>query len=220
MRIVYVTDEGTVEWAVLDLSPEPFGRFTERITMATTKLMTADDLMQIEDDGFLYELIRGELIRMSPAGGAHGWIGTEATRHLANFSVPRDLGEVFGADTGYIFELDPDTVLAPDASFIRAERMPRLTPFDGYLTIVPDLVVEVRSPSDRRAHIEEKIRQYLAAGVKLLWYVDPRHRTVAIYRPDQAPTQIDEHGVLDGEDVLPGFRLPVAALFRRLAPKD
>ncbi|MGH2560595.1 MAG: Uma2 family endonuclease [Thermomicrobiales bacterium] len=185
--------------------------------MATTKLMTADDLMQIEDDGFLYELIRGELIRMSPAGGAHGWIGGEAAALIREFARPRGLGEVFNSDTGYLFEFDPDTVLAPDTSFIRADRLPPLSALGGYLTVVPDLVVEVASPSDRRGRIEEKVRQYLDAGVKLLWYVDPRRRTVVVYRPNTSPILVDEHGVLDGEDVLPGFRLLVAALFRCLA---
>ncbi|MGH2532073.1 MAG: Uma2 family endonuclease [Thermomicrobiales bacterium] len=185
--------------------------------MATTKVMTADDLMQIEDGGFLYELIRGELIRMSPAGGPHGWIGFEAGALIRDFARPRGLGEVFNAETGYLFEIDPDTVLAPDASFIRTERLPPLRASGGYLTVVPDLVVEVLSPSDRRSYIDEKIRQYLAVGVKLLWSVDPRRKSVTVYAPNRDPILLTEDAELDGEDVLPGFRLPVAALFRRLA---
>lgn len=184
--------------------------------MATTKLMTAGDLMQIEDDGFLYELIRGELIRMSPAGGPHGWIGFEAGALIRDFARPRGLGEVFNSDTGYLFELDPDTVLAPDASFIRADRLPPLSAWDGYLTVAPDLVVEVLSPSDRRSRVAWKIEQYLAAGVRLVWFVDPRRRTVTVYAPNRDPALYGEGDELDGADVLPGFRLPVAALFRRL----
>ncbi len=181
--------------------------------MATTRLMTADELMALPDDGWRYELIEGVLHRMSPAGAEHGEIGTEYVWHLRNFVVPRRLGRVYPADTGFFLSHDPETVVAPDAAFVRADRLPPRAERRGYLDLVPDLVVEVVSPTDRQADVDDKVARYLAAGARLVWVTDPLRRSVRVHAPGREPRELGEGEVLDGEDVIPGFRLPVADVF-------
>ena len=182
--------------------------------MVTTKRLTADDLWLMKDDGYRYELIRGELRRMPPAGGEHGSIGMEWGRRIANHVVDHNLGETYGADTGFTIASDPDIVLAPDIAFIRTERLPPKEERVKYLAVPPDLAVEVVSPSDRPAEVAEKVALYLAAGVPLVWVLWPQTKTIAVHRPGREPLLLGVEDVLDGGDVLPGFRLRVAELFR------
>ncbi len=179
----------------------------------TKLLMTADDLLRMPDDEHRYELIRGELIRMSPAMPEHGWHGAEVLLSIGGYAKPRRLGVVFDSSVGYKFEVNPDTVLEPDVSFFRMERVPPRKDWKKYFTIPPDIVVEVLSPSERRAHINEKIRIYLGVGVRLLWLIDPRRRIVTVYAPGREPLVLRHVDVLSGEDVLPGFWLPLSDLF-------
>ena len=181
--------------------------------MVTTKLTTADELMAMPDDGHRYELIDGRLHRMAPTGFDHSWIGIEFGRHLGNHVMPRGLGLVVGADAGFFFGHDPDVVLAPDAAFVRADRLPPRSERIGFLDVIPDLVVEVVSPNDRQSEVDAKIARYLAAGVRLLWIAYPPTRRIAVHRPDEPATLLQEDDVLDGGDVVPGFRLPVRELF-------
>lgn len=181
--------------------------------MAISQLTTADDLIEMEDDGYRYELIAGELIRMPPAKPIHGWQGAEILMAVGTFAKPRRLGIVFDSSIGYQFGHDPDTVLEPDVSFIRTERVPPRQDWEQYFTVAPDLVVEVISPSERRGHITRKVRIYLDAGVRLLWLVDPKRRTATIHAPGRPPRLLNLADDLDGEDVLPGFRLPLRVLF-------
>jgi Uma2 family endonuclease len=182
--------------------------------MATTTPTTAADLLAMPDDGWRYELIEGVLHRMSPAGFEHGEIGSTFVRHLGNFVVPRDLGRVVTGETGFFLSRDPETVVAPDAAFVRADRLPPRAERRGYLDLVPDLVVEVVSPNDRPTEVEDKVARYLAAGARLVWVTYPRRRLVRVHAPGRAPQDLSEGDALDGEDVLPGFRLPVDDIFR------
>jgi Uma2 family endonuclease len=185
--------------------------------MATTKLFTAADLEHLEDDGYRYDLIEGELHRMAPANFEHGGIAAAALAHLWNFVVPRGLGVVVAAETGFQLHRKPDTVLAPDAAFVRADRLP--SPDErhrGFLSVAPDLVVEVISPSESNASIERKVAAYLTAGVILVWTVHPVRQQVIVYRQDQPPRVLNFDDTLDGEEVLPGFRLLISDLFRVL----
>jgi Uma2 family endonuclease len=182
--------------------------------MATTKVTTAADLIRMKDDGWRYELIRGELRRMAPAGMEHGEIGMNVGISLGNWVLPRGLGRVYNADTGYFLSHTPETVVAPDASFVRADRLPPRAERKGYSAVVPDLAVEIVSPSDTRPEVDEKVALYMAAGVPLLWVAYPKRRVVRVHRPGQEPVELGEGEVLDGEDVLPGFRLPVVDVFR------
>ena len=124
------------------------------------------------------------------------------------------MGSGVGANTGFFLSREPETVVAPDAAVVRADRLPPRSERTGYLDLVPDLVVEVVSPSDSQPEIDAKVGLYLAAGARLVWVAYPRPRSVRVHRPGREPVELSEGDVLDGEDVLPGFRLPVADAFR------
>ncbi len=177
-----------------------------------TGLLTAQDLSRMPDDGRFYELVRGELVEVPPAKPGSSEIAVLISAALVNFVYPRRLGMVCGADGGFILHRNPDTVRAPDAAFIRADRMPTGQQRDFYGES-PDLAVEVLSPSDRRRKVLEKIEDYLSAGVRLVWLVDPRARRVTVCLPDRTTRSLGASDVLDGGDVLPGFELPLADLF-------
>jgi Uma2 family endonuclease len=179
--------------------------------MVTTKLMTAEDLYRMEDDGWRHELIRGELIQIPPASTLHSlvaaWIVTVLNMHVR----PHGIGIVTGADGGYILSRNPDVVVAPDAAFVRADRLPE--EFPTYLELAPDLVVEVVSPSDRMNDVTETVKLYLDAGTQLVWVVQPRFQTVTVHYPDRMAKILTTDDQLDGGEVLPGFRLAVSELF-------
>jgi Uma2 family endonuclease len=182
--------------------------------MATTRLMTADDLLTLPDDGSRYELIEGALHHMSPGGFAASRIAMRIGGRLDAFADERKLGRVSGADGGYVFHRDPDTVLAPDVAFVRADRLPPEHQQLGFLEVAPDLVVEVVSPGDRPGEIAAKVAFYLGAGVPLVWAIYPRLRQVHVHTAGAAPRVLREGDLLDGGEVLPGFQLPVTEIFR------
>jgi Uma2 family endonuclease len=182
--------------------------------MATEKtLLTADDLLRLPDDGMRHELVRGELRTMPPAGGEHGIVAGEAFGVLRDYVRPRRLGVVFAAETGFFLAHSPDLVRAPDVAFVAAGRLQGERPPRGYVDLVPDLVVEVISPYDRAADVEEKVEDWLEAGVRLLWLVHPRRRWVTVYRSRHDIRRLTADEELDGGDVLPGFTCRVADLF-------
>lgn len=179
----------------------------------TTKLLKAEDLYDIEDDDYRYELDRGVLVRMTPPGGRHGEIDSEIIWHIRNYLAQHPIGRVFG-EVGFILARDPDVVRAPDVAFVRADRLPPEEERDKFFPFAPDLAVEILSPSDRAGMVHDKVMDYLDAGTRLVWVVAPRRRTVTVYQPGGAARVLREDDELDGGDVLPGFRLPVAALFQ------
>ena len=124
------------------------------------------------------------------------------------------LGAVYAAETGFWIEADPDTVRAPDVAFVSNARLPEDDP-DGYARFVPDLVVEVLSPSDRADKVREKVRDWLAAGVRLVWVVHPKEKSVRVYREDSSESTVAGDQALDAEPVLPGFRCSLDEVFRR-----
>ena len=161
-----------------------------------------------------YEIIDGELVEVSPASAEPAEVAIEFAGSIREFVRPRRLGRITGADGGFILRRDPDTVVAPDVGFIRRERIPRGFDRQSYYPVPPDLAVEVISPSNTMAGISRKITKYLAAGVPLVWVAHPRRRTVTVYRPGRPPLDLGMADELDGEDVLPGFRLKIADVFR------
>lgn len=180
--------------------------------MTTTRAYTIDDLAQIEDDGFSYELIRGELIRMAPPGFEHGDVMVNAASILHEFVRRHQLGKVVGGDAGFVLHRGPDSVLGPDIAFISAERLPPPEQRVGWLEAAPDLVIEVRSPSDRPGDIARKVREYLDTGVRAVWILDPRRRTAAVHLAGVEPVTLRADETLDAGDVVPGFRVRVADL--------
>lgn len=181
--------------------------------MATTHLLTAEDLWGVGDEGHRYDLIRGELRRMAPTGGEHGEIGVTTGALLWTHARSRNLGTVCRV-SGFILARNPDTLLAPDVSFVRADRLLPHEERISFLELAPDLAVEVNSPSERPSDVPSKVEIYLTAGVRMVLVVEPRPKTITVHTPDQSPRVLQENNDLDGGDVLPGFRVPVAEIFR------
>jgi Uma2 family endonuclease len=165
------------------------------------------------------ELVRGRLRVSEPASGMHGAVGTVLVAALAAFVDERELGFAFMDNTGFALPGLPDTVRAPDVSFVRADQIPAEGFGPGFLRVAPDLAVEILSPDQSAWAMDEKLQDYFAAGTRLVWVIDPLRRTVAVHPHDAAPRWLGEGDALDGGDVLPGFAIPVARLFRRVAPR-
>jgi Uma2 family endonuclease len=181
--------------------------------MVSTKLMTAEELEQLPADDNRYELVQGELILMSPVNLVHVRTVMNVLAPLHAFVSERGLG-IVGPEGGYVLHRNPDTVLAPDIAFVRADRWPTGEAEKHFGYFPPDLAVEVRSPSESMRSLLAKAQTYLDAGVRLVWLVDPISRTVIVLAPDTEPQTLAEGDVLDAGDVVPGFRLPVADVFR------
>lgn len=177
-----------------------------------TDAVTADELLAMPDDGFLYELIEGELRRMSPAGSEHGAIGMRFVVILGSHVQSKDLGVVFGPDTGFRIASAPDTVRAPDVSFVRRERIPDDGLPEGYWPGAPDLAVEVISPNDRYSEVERKVAEWLDAGTRTVVVINPRSRTAIRYSSPTDLVRLLESDVLRLDDVVPGFECSVAEL--------
>jgi Uma2 family endonuclease len=180
---------------------------------STDRLMTADELLHLPDDGLRHELVAGELRTMAPSGGPHGWIEWNIALPLGNYVRAHRLGRLYLGDHGFALARNPDTVLGPDVAFVRRERVLAAGEPSGFWPGAPDLVVEVISPTDRYSDVNEKIATWLAHGVRMALAVDPRRRVVAVHRPDQPVRVLTEEDVLGGEDVVPGWTLPVRDVF-------
>ena len=178
--------------------------------MATTVLLTADELLALPE-AERGELIAGVMRPVSPVGKPHWRLTGRLDRRVGGFAEEHDLGEV-GPEAGFILSRDPDTVLGPDLSFVRAERLPPLAE-EGFFEGPPDLAVEVLSPSNTATEVARKVALYLEAGCPLVWVVDGPRRHVHVHRPGRPPRTLGIGDALDGADVLPGFTLPLAELF-------
>jgi Uma2 family endonuclease len=177
--------------------------------MVATRPLTIPEFQAEAREG-LWELIDGEPIAVTPSSDRSSWIATEVAYYIRVYLHDNPIGRVFGADAGFILFADRNTVRAPDAAFVRLERLPELT--GAFVPIPPDLAVEVLSPSDRLADALSKVTMYLQAGVPLVWLIDPIRRTATIFRQESSPATIGVDGVLDGDEVLPGFTLPLTRL--------
>ncbi|MPZ22311.1 MAG: Uma2 family endonuclease [Dehalococcoidia bacterium] len=176
------------------------------------KPMTADELLAMPDDGTRYELVKGELRKMAPASGEHGYVAGRITQMIAAFVEQNDVGHIYVADTGYRLASNPDTVRAPDFAFVHKGRVAGFRG-PGFGRGAPDLVVEVLSPSNTAAEMTERVEQYLDAGCKLLWVVDPDSRSVTIWSADRTARLLHGADDIDGGDVLPGFSCPISRFF-------
>lgn len=182
--------------------------------MATSpQIVTADELMRLSSDGGRYELVRGELQMMSPTGDDHGIVTAALTIRLGAFVMEQALGAVFAAETGFQLEHDPDTVLAPDISFIERRRFEAAGLTGKFWQGPPDLAVEVKSPGDRAGEASAKAKSWLAHGTHQVWIVDPKKRTVTVYHQDGRIVVLSEADELEGGDVVPGFTCPIHKIF-------
>lgn len=182
----------------------------------TTETMetTAEALLQRSDDGFRYELIRGALKRMSPAGHQHGKIAAILTGSLFHHVIHHDLGVVYAAETGFKLGSNPDHVRAPDVAFVRRERAEQAGNLEGYWPGAPDLAIEVISSDDNYTDVEDKVFDWLDAGTRLVIVINPRRHVVTVYRSLTDITMLLKNDVLDGGDVVPGWSIPVKEIFK------
>ena len=181
--------------------------------MSTVRLLTAEQFAALPLTGLRSELIEGELHTMPPTFEDHGEITMRLSVILGQHVLGQRLGKLYAAETGFLIARDPDTVRAPDIAYIQQARLsaPRSAP--RWVPVVPDLVVEVVSSSDRPAEVDAKVAMWLAAGVRLVWVVRPDERTLNIHRPGAPTETLTEADTLDGAEVVPGFSTPVATIF-------
>ncbi len=167
-------------------------------------LITAEELPRIQPSDKRVELVRGVMIVREPAGFRHGLVAAAIATLLRSHAEAGHHGAVVAAETGFKLESDPDTVRAPDAAFIRRERIPDPPPV-AFAPLAPDLVVEVLSPDDRPGEVLAKVGAWLRGGSQLVWVIDPERRTARVYRADGSETLLTAEDDLNGEGVLPGF---------------
>lgn len=179
----------------------------------TTQLMTADELLKLPRGRFRYRLIKGELITMSPAGSEHGALAAIVAALLVQYVRANNLGIVFGAETGFKVAENPDTVLAPDVAFTSREHVPESGITKKYWPGAPDLAVEILSPGDTAREVEVKVGQWLSAGARLVWTVNPKQKSVTVHRASKVSDTLSETDELDGEEIVPGFRCRVSEIF-------
>ena len=180
--------------------------------MTQPGLLTAEEFLHLSFPDKRTELVRGVLRVREPAGYLHGEIAMRLGAVIHNHVEQHALGRVFAAETGFMLRRKPDTVRAPDVAFVVSARLLDPPP-RGFAELAPDLAVEVLSPDDRPAEVLEKVAEWLRAGVRLVWVVDPARETVHVYRADGRESVLRLDDELEGEDVLPGFRLSLNRLF-------
>ena len=179
----------------------------------TVQSMTAADLLRLPADGRRYELLRGELRQMAPAGPTHGRLAMRIAAHLFQHVEAHHLGTVYAAETGFQLTQDPDTVRAPDVAFVSRQRLEAVGEIEGYWPGAPDVAIEVISPSDRYTDVEDKVVEWLEAGGRMVIVVNPRQRSVTVYHSRTDMIRLTEEDALDGGDVVPGWQLPIKEVF-------
>ncbi len=172
---------------------------------------TIAEYMSLPDDGRHYELVRGELVEMPGPSGRHGRIITKLSRYLDVYLDSKSIGQVFSG-SAFVLDSANNTARIPDVAFVKAEKLVGIN-YDEALPFPPDLAIEVLSPSDIWSEVVEKVRQYLAVGVELVWVVDPFDKNIYLYYPDQSKKTLYSGDELDGENVIPGFNLTAKLLF-------
>lgn len=171
-------------------------------------LLTADELSYLEIPDKTVELVRGRLLVMEPPSTEHGRVQATLMFIITGFVRANHLGLIFGQDTGFKIGSNPDTVRGPDVAFATVERAGVIPP-RGFAEFAPDLIAEILSPSNRPGIMLVRIGDFLRAGTRLVWVIDPRRGEAHVHRADGSVAVISADGWLDGEDVLPGFRCPL-----------
>jgi Uma2 family endonuclease len=178
----------------------------------TTKPVTVEELWELRDEPYRLALIDGELYRMPGAGGTHGALLIFLGMHLGPFVVRRRLGKMYG-DTGFRLFPDRETTLFPDIAFVRAERVPSEEQEERFLNLVPDLAMEIVSPTDYPKLLDDKLAQYMEAGTPCVVRLYPRTRSVRVYRPGREVAVLGTEDTFTVDDVLPGFTIRFGDLF-------
>lgn len=179
--------------------------------MPTVTQITPEELLVLPD-GKDYELVDGELAEKH-VSGLSSYVGFEIAARLREYVIANGLGYVFAADCGFrCFAHDPTQVRKPDAAFVAADRISAAEITEGWITVVPDLVVEIVSPRDTFTAMEVKLGDYREAGVPVVWVIDPETRTAMLHRADGSSERLPQPVELVGEGPLAGFRCPLADL--------
>lgn len=176
-------------------------------------LKSADQLYELPDDGNRYELIRGDLVMMSPAGSEHGWIAGRIFLRLATHVEGHDLGRAYAAETGFKISESPDTVRAPDACFVSHDRLKNVEETRSYLPLAPDLVVEVVSPNDASSDVEAKAEEWLNAGSKVVLVADPKNETLRVYRNKEQIEVLRSGQEFSSDQVCGAWKISVNEIF-------
>jgi Uma2 family endonuclease len=176
-----------------------------------TKLITGQELLEMGDVGPC-ELIDGRIVPMSPVGGKHGFVEFKLGRKLGQFVDERKLGWIVGGETGIYIRRNPDRIRGVDIAFISKQRLSS-QPSEGFLEVVPELIVEVVSPYDTWEEMRRKLEDYFSIGVERVWIVEPENRAVLIYCSITEMQRLGDKDTLTGEGALEGFTLPVVSLF-------
>ncbi|MCI3280403.1 Uma2 family endonuclease [Synechococcus sp. PCC 6717] len=173
--------------------------------------------MALPKDGHRYEIVNGELVDMGSSGALHGYVCSLLVAALASYVLPQKLGVILDSSTA--FKMKSGNRRSPDISFFAKERLQGMTELPtGFLDGAPDLVVEILSPGNTVEEIETKITEYFDNGARLVWVISPTQHYILVYRSTQEPDRLlKSTDSLDGEDVIPGFTLPVAELFQKLS---
>jgi Uma2 family endonuclease len=158
-----------------------------------------------------WELVEGRIVEVSPVKRRHGRILVRLARRLEEHVEAHGLGEVYGGDVGFILRRNPDTVRAPDLAFIRRARLPAVEE-ETFSTVIPDLAIEILSPSDRWAEVEQKIVEYIQAGVTSVWVLDPSGNEVRIFHPGEAARVLGVAERISEPELLPGLELDISSL--------
>jgi Uma2 family endonuclease len=171
---------------------------------------TIDDLLRTPKDGQKYELVDGEIV-VSPAGMRHSAVGLKIGRIILDYLDSNPIGEVYNSDVGIQFP--NGNVRSPDVTYVSKAKLPGGESPDTFGEVIPDLAVEVLSPSDSMTHVGRKIGEYFENGVPLVWLVDPRRQTVTIYRSLTDTRTLTVNDTITAEPVLPGFSVPIRLFF-------
>lgn len=186
----------------------------QHMAVQQARRLTVEDLYVMDDLPERFEVIRGEIVEMTPPIWRHTSIGARVNKALILWLENHPIGEAV-VEGGYVFSRDPLMMLIPDVSFLSAERIPSDEESDRILETIPELVIEVISPSDRASRVNAKVMTYLETGVKLVWVIDPPSKTATVHAAARPGLSHILHvgEALDGEDILPGFSLPIAVIF-------
>ena len=178
-----------------------------------TRLLTAEDLLEMPDDGRNYELVRGKLVLMNPPKPPHGFVSGNIAFIVTGFVRAHGLGNVLINDSGVVTRRRPDTVRGADIAYYSRSAIPDVLALRGYAAVPPELVFEVRSPSDRWSEITEKVSEYLTVGVKAVCVVNPNNRSVQLFTDESDPRRLEADDTLEFPEILPGFSVTVGRFF-------